>query len=165
MMNPKDPSTSYKIRGGDFRVDLLTPLRGKPHATQYVTKAKSYAEPLAYLDFLLEDTQQAVLLHKDGVLVNVPTPARLALHKLVVAQRRPAAFAAKASKDRAQAQQLIACLLDQRPGDLWLALEAAHNYPAAPFGKALVKGIRGLENEQAKEALSNYWADLEGSNL
>ncbi len=37
----------------------------------------------------------------DGVLVNVPAPARFALHKLVVAAMRPAALQAKAAKDRA----------------------------------------------------------------
>jgi len=160
MLSHKDPSTSYSIRGSDFRVDLLTPLKGKPRTTQYVKKVQSHAEPLAYLDYLLEDTQKAVLLHKDGVLVNVPNPARLALHKLVVAQRRPPAFAAKARKDRAQAEQLITCLLDQRPGDLWLAIDAAQDYPVANFGKAVIKGIHRLENERASEGLSDYWAGM-----
>ena len=36
MMDRKSPSTSFKIRRGDFRVDLITPLVGKPRGAQYV---------------------------------------------------------------------------------------------------------------------------------
>lgn len=157
MLAHSDPSTSFKIRGSDFRVDLLTPGKGKPRTVQYVNRIQSHAQPLPYLDYLLEDTQKAVLLHKDGVLVNVPNPARLALHKLVVAQRRQTQDAVKARKDGAQAEQLIACLLDQRPGDLWLAIDAAQNYSLAAFSRAVIKGVGKLENAHAVEALTEYW--------
>jgi hypothetical protein len=60
----------------------------------------------------------------DGVLVNVPSPARFALHKLIIAGERTAAFAAKSSKDVMQAELLIDVLLDDRPGDLLLAWDA-----------------------------------------
>ncbi len=161
MLDPREPSTSFKVRGGDFRVDLLTPQKGKPRATRYVRKIQSYAQPLVYLDYLLEDTQKAVLLHKDGVLVNVPTPARLALHKLVVARRRSAAEAAKAAKDSAQAAQLIACLLDHRPGDLWLALDAARDYPVAAFNRALKSGLKALPDDLGGPLLD--YADEDGA--
>lgn len=148
MMDPKNPSTSFKVQGQDFRVDLITPRRGKPQPVEFVRAIKSYAEPVAFLEYLLEDTQKAVLLHKAGVVVNVPNPARFALHKLVVSQRRPAAERAKAVKDRAQAAQAIACLLDQSPGDLWLALDVAMAHPAEKFMKQLKTGIEQLEEEQ-----------------
>lgn len=51
-------------------------------------------------------------------LVNVPSPARFAFHKLLVSQMRPAAFSAKSVKDVAQAAQVLSVLLDSRPGDL-----------------------------------------------
>jgi hypothetical protein len=46
------------------------------------------------------------------------------LHKLLVAPLRPAAWQAKASKDVAQAGEVIATLLEDRPGDLGLAWQA-----------------------------------------
>lgn len=53
-----------------------------------------------------------------GVLVNVPSPARFAIHKLLVAQDRPAAFQPKARKDLVQAALLIDALDELRPGDV-----------------------------------------------
>ena len=83
-------------------------------------------------------------------MVNVPSPARFALHKLVVSQRRPATEHAKAKKDVLQAAQIIACLLDQRPGDLWLALDVAADHPAPKFRKTMADGIAMLDDELRK---------------
>lgn len=60
-------------------------------------------------------------------MVNVPDPARFAVHKLVVSQRRPTTFAAKSAKDIDQARQLLEVLLDIRPGAVLAAVEAAEN--------------------------------------
>ena len=62
-----------------------------------------YAEPVRSLDYLLVDVQPAVVVAKAGLLVNVPAPARFALHKLVTSERRIAAFQSMAQKDLAQA--------------------------------------------------------------
>jgi len=156
MLDPRLPSTSFKIRGGSFRVDLLTPGKGNPRATQYVGKTGSHAQPLVYLDSLLDDVQQAVLLHKDGVLVNIPSPARLALHKLVVAGQRPATVAGKTRKDRGQAALLLACLLDQRPGDLWLALDAVRDYPVAKLEKMLRSGLTQMKDNALSQPILDY---------
>jgi hypothetical protein len=71
-----------------------------------------------FLEYLIENAQPAVLVAKAGILVNVPTPARFALHKLVISNRRAAAFQVKARKDIDQAEQLLLVLLRHRPGDL-----------------------------------------------
>ncbi len=147
MFNAREPSTSFKVQGGQFRVDLITPMIGAPaKGPVYVKAVQSYAQPVRYLEYVLEDTQKAVLLGKAGVLVNVPNPARFALHKLVVSQRRPAAEAAKSKKDIDQAAQIIAALLDQRPGDLWLALEAAVAFHDK-FAREMEQGIKALDDE------------------
>jgi hypothetical protein len=156
MLDPKNPSTSFHVRGKDFRVDLITPMHGKGEGANYVAPIKSYAQPVRFLDFILEDTQKAVLLHKAGVVVNVPNPARFALHKLVVAQRRPAAEAAKARKDLLQAEQVIACLLDQRPGDIWLALDAAKGYESPKFYAQLTAGVEQLKDELKGQLLAQF---------
>ncbi|MCH8303248.1 MAG: hypothetical protein IH912_10885, partial [Proteobacteria bacterium] len=86
---------------------------------------QTYAQPLRSLDYLLEDIQPTVLLYEHGIMINVPAPARFAIHKCVVSQKRTAAFAAKSRKDLNQAEQVFQELLALRPGDLSLAYAAA----------------------------------------
>ncbi|WP_420820250.1 GSU2403 family nucleotidyltransferase fold protein [Seongchinamella sediminis] len=75
-----------------------------------------------------------------------PVPGRFALHKLVVAQRRNPGQRAKSIKDVKQAKQLIAVLLDQRPADLWLALDAAVVFHDQ-FAREMEEGIKALDDE------------------
>lgn len=117
--DPRRPSTSFSVLGTELRVDLLTPMRGREREGPVkIAALGAAAQPLRFLDYVLEDTQPAVVIGGDGVLVNVPSPARFAFHKLIVAQRRPVSQAAKSRKDLAQAEQVIAVLLQDRPGDL-----------------------------------------------
>lgn len=124
-LNRKHPSTSFKIRGRDFRIDVLTPMRGRetgrPMRIEYLS---TYAQPLRFLDYLLEDTQPTTLLFEHGIMVNVPAPGRFAIHKCVVSQLRTPGFAMKARKDMDQAEQLFQVLLQERPGDIALAYDA-----------------------------------------
>jgi hypothetical protein len=162
MLNHKHSSTSYHIRGKDFRVDLITslpPIGKETEAPVYIPAIKSYAKPLRFLDYILEDTQKAVLLHKDGVLVNVPSPARFAIHKLVVSQRRPVFDHLKSKKDIAQASQVIKVLLDIRPGDVWLAMDKAKAYPSKKFWSSMIVGIDKLD-QAIKKPLLDYSKEL-----
>lgn len=125
-LNRKSPSTKFKIRGQELAVELLTPMRGRDTAKPVaIPGLAAFAEPIRFLDYLLEDIQPAVLLYKHGVLINVPAPARFAFHKLVVSQRRRAADVEKIKRDLMQAEQLFKVLIEGRPGDLILAYEAA----------------------------------------
>jgi hypothetical protein len=76
----------------------------------FIPRWNAAAQPLVHLGFLLESPERAVIIANTAALVNVPTPARFAFHKLLVAQLRPAAFAAKADKDVLQAVQVLAVL-------------------------------------------------------
>lgn len=82
-------------------------------------------------------------LREAGVLVNVPAPARYALHKLVTARRRDPAFQVKGIKDIRQAAQLVEVLARDRPGDLRLAWRAATQQPEK-FQQQLRAGIHAL---------------------
>lgn len=144
VLDPRQPSTSFAVRGGGLRVDLLTPMRGKPSREPVALKSvKGYAAPVRYLEYLLDDVQTAALIGGGGILGNVPSPARFALHKLVVSQRRSASDNAKRHKDQMQAAIVLDVLLRDRPGDLDIALEAARAMPAG-FGKLLSAGIRQI---------------------
>ncbi len=144
MLNRKHPSTSFKLRGGEYSVELLTPEIGKPsEGPTYIGAIDSYAHNLRFLDYLLEDVQPAVVLFGAGLLVNVPDPARFAFHKLVISQRRGSHEVAKSRKDVDQARQIIDVLLESRPGSLEVAHEAAMAY-GAKFANTLNTGIKLL---------------------
>ena len=102
-LGARKPSASFKVRGRDLRVNFLTP---------------------GNLDYLIDEPVDAVVLAAAGVHVNVPAPARFALHKLWVASQRPASEQAKARKDRRQAEQLLEVLLSDRPEDVIAAYRA-----------------------------------------
>ena len=130
-----------------MRVDLLTPMRGKTTSKPIEIRALGVpAEPVRFLDYLLEETEPAAVVARAGVLVNVPAPARYALHKLVTRERRPAALQTKALKDLAQARQLLEVLLADRPGDVSRAWNAAQRQPAR-FRTQLEKSLRRLDPE------------------
>lgn len=90
-----------------------------------------------------------MVVAKAGVLINVPSPARFALHKLVTLERRSAGLQAKALKDLAQAQQLLEVLLSDRPGDLRVAREAADEQPPK-FQAQLGQAIKRLPESQQR---------------
>lgn len=123
-LSPKEPATSFKVRGRSLRVDLLTPARERTSGPVPITRFRAAAEPVRFLDYVLEDAQAAAIVDGGGTLVQVPQPARFALHKLLVAVSRQSAFQTKADKDLRQVSHLIEVLADDRPGDLVLAWEA-----------------------------------------
>jgi hypothetical protein len=126
-LSPRSPSTSFKVRGGGLRLDLVTPASREQSRPVPIPRLHAAAAPVQFLDYVLEDAQPAAVVDGGGVLVNVPHPARFAIHKLLVAQDRRASFQAKARKDAAQAAALILALEELRPGDLEVAMRAARN--------------------------------------
>lgn len=109
-LNPREP---------EFRLDFLTtPHRGGEapyeHPQLHIT-----LQPLKFMEYSLSQVQQAVVFCPEGaVVVNVPHPARFALHKLLVAGERVGSFAAKSSKDVQQAAALLSVLKDSRPWEI-----------------------------------------------
>jgi hypothetical protein len=122
-LSRKEPSTSYAIRGKTLRVDLLTPARKTVTTPVFIRRLNAAATPLPYLDYLLEDSVPAVMLAGTPCLVNVPHPARYALHKLILSQERDVTATDKKAKDQRQANLIVDLLKQERPGDLALALE------------------------------------------
>lgn len=126
-LDPKHPSTSFKVRGQALRVDLLCPKRGASDDPIFIRRFNAAAQPLDHLDYLLQMPERALFINGGATLVNVPAPARFAFHKLLVSVLRPAAFQTKAEKDVMQAAQVLEALVDSRPGDVapaWEALSA-----------------------------------------
>jgi|SRR5665213_71 len=114
---------SYAGKGA-VRVDFLTPNEGPDtDAPQALPALQTHAQPLRFLDFLIHDSEAAVILHGAGVQVRVPAPERYAVHKLIVSRRRPEV--AKRDKDLQQAAALFEALAQKRPHELKSAWEEA----------------------------------------
>jgi hypothetical protein len=150
-LDRKAPSTRFRIKGKQLSVDILTPLLGRPSSKPiHLAALNTYAEPVRFLDYLLEDAQPAAIVAKAGILVNVPAPARYALHKLVTAERRVPAFQTKTKKDVQQAHELIEVLVHDRPGDLRAAWRAAEKQPRKfmqQMRSGMAKLSRGLKKD------------------
>jgi len=153
-LNRKAPSTSFRIQGKQLSVDVLTPMIGKPSSKAILISAlNTYAEPLRFLDYLLHDIQPAVIVARAGILVNVPSPTRYALHKLVASIRRPAAMQTKTLKDVEQAKLLLEVLIEDRPGDIPIAFKAAEQMPDK-FSEQLQQGIGKLPKLLSKKLMT-----------
>lgn len=137
-LDPRHPSTSFKVRGESLRVDFLAP--GKEGRPVRLPSLSTSAQPLPYMDYLIENPEKSAVLDAGGFLVLVPSPARFALHKVIVSTERPASQETKAVKDLAQAAQLLEHLAESRPGDLRLAAQALKK----PWRARFERGMRRL---------------------
>lgn len=144
----------------NYRVEFLTSNRGSSNYTGKPSPMPALggasAENLRFFDYLIYEPVRTVLLHREGVSVNVPAPERYAVHKLIVASRRrlDGLGRAKRDKDLTQAALLSEALVETRQSDL---LSNAFN-EAWERGEAWQEAINtGLKMMpiNGKKALSN----------
>ena len=120
---PKDKSASFISKvDRTLRVDFLTPMvHDRGEAFRHDGLGVNL-QPIRFMEFLLEDVDQAVILSAVGAVVaTIPDPARYALHKLLVHAERRKTNPAKAVKDLQQAAALIEVLSEFR-GDALVSL-------------------------------------------
>jgi hypothetical protein len=57
-LDKKSPSTSYKVRDSEIKVELLTPLISGPDTSKpvYMPSLKSHAFPLRVLNYLIKNS-------------------------------------------------------------------------------------------------------------
>ncbi len=116
-VNPADPG---------FVLDFLTPVNRANKELVHIKAFNAEFQALRFLEFSLEDVQQAAIFSSSGAcLVNVPDPARLAVHKLIVSGLRPQSERTKSLKDVAQAKALYALLGAEQPERLALVEQDA----------------------------------------
>jgi len=128
-LSNKEPSTSFAIRGKTLRIDMLTPMKRGGSKPVFIPRLNVAAQPLKYLDYLLEDPLATAMVCAEPCMVKVPQPARFALHKLIVSNERDITSAGKKGKDIAQASVILDVLRQDRPGDIEAAREAmAHRH-------------------------------------
>ena len=139
-LDPRHPSTSFKVRGESLRVDFLAP--GKEGPPVRLPSLSTSAQPLPYMEYLIENPEKAAVFDAGGFLALVPSPARFALHKVIVSTERSVSQETKALKDLAQAAQVLEHLAESRPGDLRLAAAALKKAWRPRFERGMKRLLR-----------------------
>lgn len=101
---------TYVMKGDpNFQIDFLTTLGRGGEKPQKIPALGVTAQPLKFLEYALEAPTQTVLIDASAhwCMVNVPAPARYAIHKLLVYAQRDVRFRTKARKDIDQAVALF----------------------------------------------------------
>lgn len=141
-LDPRSPSTTFMVRGRQFRVDFLTPgRRAGEEQPVFLGYLGCAAQPVRFLEYLLGEAIPAVVVGGSSVLVAVPDPARYALHKLYTATARGPSQHTKSRKDIAQAIALLEVLAEDRPADVtaaWLAIASRTMRRAVAAGVAAI---------------------------
>src|SRR5262249_55237247 len=133
-----------EARGG-LRVEFLTPNVGPDTDRPQALRAlRTDAQPLRFLDFLIHEPEQAVVLHASGILVLVPAPERYAVHKLILSVRRRMGDV-KRDKDLHQAERLIEPLVEKRTRELAGVWEEAFSR-GPTWRQLLLDGMARLES-------------------
>jgi hypothetical protein len=148
------PASSLEgIRGGrwvhpkepGFVLDFLTPMDRTEKELVRVKAFNAEFQALRFMEFSLEDIQSAaVFTRSQACLVNVPNPARMAVHKLIVSGLRPIAQRTKANKDVQQAAALFSWYQQFAPEALQQAIDDAYSRGPA-WRKALAAGMKSIE--------------------
>lgn len=132
----------------DLIVEFLTPERGRGVAGPVPLKNWGInATALRFLDFLVKDT---VTVRLEGIDVVLPHPARFALHKLVVAQRRT-------NKDKAQKDNMVAVdiLNDLVDGGKGALVRSVYRELSLPWQKKILSALKVLDAQEIAVVLEN----------
>jgi hypothetical protein len=152
-LDSRDASTSYKLHGRELCVDFLTAAHGRARTKPVgIPRLGLLAKPMELLDYVMDGSITTFAVHGGATVVNVPDAARLALHKLAVAQRRPLAQQPKAAQDRAQATALLQRLHADRPGDIAAALSIAREQFPSTFN-SIRKSALSLPKSEIRELI------------
>lgn len=149
---------SYKLSGDpEFQVDFLTSAHRGGDQPVMVPNLNIALQPLRFMEFSLEQVEQAVLMDRNGaaVMVSVPAPQRYAVHKLLVVGERSGALRTKANKDIQQAAALFEYLLLHRPEDLREAWSDALSRGPG-WRKRAVEGMAALRRAHSQLSLDEF---------
>lgn len=155
-INPWVPPYEMIAPNG-FKLEFLTSRTSPPEKSPIeIPRFGINAMPLEFLDFLMKEPVKTVVLYGSGILVNVPNPARYAVHKLAVSQMRLPNNVSKVTKDLQQASTLLSILLSDNPGSLLLACDDLNT--RGDMLPELVK--RGLKYLPDQEIAKRFEAEI-----
>lgn len=143
-LDARQPPSRFRNAEG-YLVDLITPTRSRDDVNPMALDAlDAGAAPLQYLAWLITTPIATVALWGAGIAVSIPQPARFAVHKLILAQRRDAANRIKRTKDLSQAGALITALRAHDPFALEDALDNARSQGKAGWSDPIDRSLSEL---------------------
>lgn len=143
-LDMRDPPWRFRADNG-YMVELLTPLlRRSDRNPMPLPALAAGAVPLQYMKWLIAEPVQAAALWGAGVMVTIPRPARYAVHKLIVAQRRDPGAHLKRSKDLEQARVIIEALRTTEPFAIEDALEEARAQGDEGWARPIARSLAEL---------------------
>ncbi len=119
------PAWRWRQSRGTALVEFLTPSFDDDESVRNLPALGVSAHSFLFLNYLIADPIPAVGLYRHGILLQIPRPERYAVHKLIVAARRPDRQQLKARKDILQAEVLTEVLVEDRPFEIETAFRDA----------------------------------------
>jgi len=149
-------SGSFKLPGAaTLAVDLLVP-GGETGKVLAVRELGAYAQTIPWLDYLVDDALQSIVLSPNQVIpVRVPSPERFLVHKLFSSQSRRKVDRDKTRKDLQQAAILAVALEEETPGKIQEAFDRLPDAARPAARKGAIATIKLLDENypEAKMAL------------
>lgn len=146
-MNQDDTLPKLFEAKGGLQVDVLTKF-GRGRSTPILVKELGVsATALPFMEYLAEESMEAIALYGAGVLVRVPPPLRYAAHKLLIAQERNDRAKIKKAKDLVQARELISISLNDNSDD-WEETLANVRKRGPKWRKNIDASLREISQDQ-----------------
>ena len=135
-----------KLDHPDLAIEFLVPERGPGHDKPYpVSKLAINAQPLRFLDFLIDNT---ISLKVEGVDIILPHPAAYALHKFIIFKRRKNID--KHDRDIEGALRVFRELVHHgRKNDIKRIFNKMH----AKWQKEIIKNLRSINETEVLDTL------------
>jgi hypothetical protein len=146
-LDPRQPPSKFRNAHG-YLVDLVIQRRNKTQKNPVPLRGlDAGAVPLQHLAWLIENPVPTVALWGAGVPVLIPQPARFAVHKLILAQRRDEVDRLKRTKDLAQADAIITALYVHDPFALEDAIEDARSQGKDGWSDPIDRSLAELQRK------------------
>lgn len=135
-LDPKGRTYAFTVDGTDLKLEVLTTYRNAEEDGHLkgLRNVGFMGQPLPYMEFLTKDPVRAVVLSGEGILTNIPSPDRYAIHKIMVSQLRREENRAKRTKDLYQAMTMLTTMESEYPQDL-SSLEKEMSLLAIRYGQ------------------------------
>jgi len=130
---------AMQLEHADMKMEFLVPERGRgSDAPHNIGALGVFAQPLRFLDFLLEET---ILVDVGGVRIRLPLPVRFGLHKVLISGRRHRPD--KKAKDIEQGIDVLRASISG--GKSGKVKEVFHSLPPK-WRKAIMAGLKGADD-------------------
>jgi hypothetical protein len=150
-LDPRRPPSRFRNADG-YLVDLVIQTGRRNQTSPVGLRAlDAGAAPLQHLAWLIEAPVTAAALWGAGVAVKIPQPARFAVHKLILAQRRGQADRTKRGKDLAQADALMTALDISDPFALEDAIEDARAQGKTGWSTPIARSLAELAARKSRD--------------